>query len=384
MGILNVTPDSFSDGEEYYNDVEKALKRAEEMISEGADIIDIGGESTRPGSERVTTEEELKRVIPVITAIHKKFPKIPLSIDTYKSVVAEKAIKAGAAIINSMGGFMFDSHLAEVAALFQVPLIIYHIKGTPETMQKGDIVYDNVIEEISSFLQQQIDFGVAKGMKKEQFILDPGFGFGKTVAQNSEIIKRFSEFKSFNLLLLLGVSRKSTLGAILKEKLEKEFAPTERLEAGLAATAIAVLHGAKIVRTHDVLPTKKFVSVLDSLHTSQTTIHIKELSVDCILGVSEKERSKKQTVLIDILLTIDAQRSAKTDNIHDTVNYSDVRKEIIALVEKSQFHLLEALNHAILDICLSKKGILSATVTVNKPKIYSDTKGVSMSMTKSV
>lgn len=266
MGILNVTPDSFSDGGEYFDNVEKAVERAKELIEEGADSIDIGGESTRPGSESISVDEELRRVIPVVAAIHDALPQTPLSIDTYKSQVAEKALQKGASFINSMGGFMFDKSLADVIKKYECQIIIYHIKGTPKTMQKDDIHYDNIIEEIVSFFRYQMDIGISKGIKEEKFILDPGIGFGKTIEQNIEIIKYCKELRLKNLPLLIGISRKSTLGAILKEKLGKEFVPKERLEAGLAATAIAYLNGARIFRTHDVLETKKFLAVLDAIN----------------------------------------------------------------------------------------------------------------------
>lgn len=267
MGILNVTPDSFSDGG-LFLDPEKAVLRAERMLEEGADIIDVGGESTRPGSKSVSKDEELKRVIPVIKGIRKKLnKKIFISIDTYKAGVARGAIKAGANIINSLGGFLFDKKLASIVSEFRVPIIIYHIKGEPKSMQKGEVVYKDVIGEIKKFFEDQIKFGLSKGLRREQFIIDPGIGFGKTVEQNLEIIKRLSEFKSSKLPICIGVSRKSHIGTILKNelKLSNPPLPTERLEASLAETAVAVLNGARIVRTHDVLQTKKFLTALDKL-----------------------------------------------------------------------------------------------------------------------
>lgn len=268
MGILNVTPDSFSDGGIYYKNVKASLERVEQMISQGADIIDIGGESTRPGSESITEEEELKRVLPIIKGIRKNFGSlIYLSIDTYKSKVARDCLKKGANMVNSLGGFRFDNKLAEVVYSYQCPIVIYHIKGQPKTMQKGEIAYKDVIKEIKTFFRKQIDFGIARGIKKEQFILDPGIGFGKTLKQNLEIIKKFSGFKIFKIPLLIGVSRKSHLGIILQKylKTDKIPGPLERLEAGLAEVAVAVLNGAQIIRTHDVLETKKCLIVLDAI-----------------------------------------------------------------------------------------------------------------------
>ena len=272
MGILNVTPDSFSDGGLYYDDVAKSVARVEQMIEEGAAIVDIGGESTRPGSTPISPEEELKRIIPIIDAVSNKLgDKVILSVDTYKSSVAKEALQAGAKMINSLGGFTFDNALASVVAAFDCPIVIYHIKGEPRTMQAGSIVYSDVIDEIVVFFQKQIFYGLSSGMKREQFILDPGIGFGKTIEYNLEIIKRLHEFAKFDLPLLIGVSRKGHLGKLLQLRLRLPQMPgaSERLEASLAETAVAVLKGASIVRTHDVLPTVKFLTVLDAIKNDE-------------------------------------------------------------------------------------------------------------------
>ena len=245
---------------------------AREVEQGGADIIDIGGESTRPGSTRISPEEELKRIIPIIDAVSNKLgDKVMLSVDTYKSSVAQEALQAGVNMINSLGGFTFDSTLADVVAAFDCPIVIYHIKGEPRTMQAGSIVYSDVIDEIVVFFQKQIYSGLSRGMKREQFILDPGIGFGKTLEHNVEIIKRLHEFAKLDLPLLIGVSRKGHLGKLLQERLGLPQMPgaSERLEASLAETAVAVLKGASIVRTHDVLPTVKFLTVLDALKNDE-------------------------------------------------------------------------------------------------------------------
>ncbi len=268
VGILNVTPDSFSDGGLYFDDIAKAVARVKQMIEEGADIIDIGGESTRPGSTTISPQEELKRIIPVIDAIRKQLgDKVMLSVDTYKSAVAQEALQAGAQMINSLGGFTFDNTLVDVVAAFDCPIVVYHIKGIPQTKQPEFTMYKDIIDEIVVFFQKQIFDGLSHGMKREQFILDPGIGFGKTLEQNIEIIKRLQEFEKLNLPLLIGVSRKGHLGKLLQQRLELAQIPdvSERLEASLAETAVAVLKGASIVRTHDVLPTVKFLAVLDAI-----------------------------------------------------------------------------------------------------------------------
>jgi dihydropteroate synthase len=256
----------------YFDDVAKTVARVEQMVEEGADIIDIGGESTRPGSASISPKEELKRIIPIINTVSEKLEDgVMLSVDTYKSTVAREALQAGAHMINSLGGFTFDKTLADVIAANGCPFVIYHIQGEPRTMQAGTIVYRDVIDDITVFFQKEIYFGLSRGMKREQFILDPGIGFGKTLEYNLEIIKRLREFQRLDLPLLIGVSRKSHLGKLLQQSLGLEQLPgaSERLEAALAETAVAVLNGASIVRTHDVLPTAKFLAVLDALKNDE-------------------------------------------------------------------------------------------------------------------
>lgn len=268
MGILNVTPDSFSDGGLYYDNILSAVKHAETLLAAGADIIDIGGESSRPGAQQITIQEELDRVIPTITAIRKKLGgDFKISIDTYKAEVAKEALSNGASMVNSMGGFRFDPELAAVVAQLNCQLVIYHIKGTPQTMQVGKIEYVDVISEIQKFFEEQIEIGQKAGIAKEQFILDPGIGFGKTVVHNLVIVRRLATFKSLDLPILIGVSRKGHLATILQNKLSLDElpAPLERIEAALAETAMAVINGATIVRTHDVLQTKKFITILEEL-----------------------------------------------------------------------------------------------------------------------
>lgn len=269
MGILNITPDSFSDGGIYFGNIKKSVDRVSQMLSEGADIIDIGGESTRPGADKVSLNEELRRVLPVIKEVRRKLGSgFDLSIDTYKAEVAREALKVGANMVNSVGGFLFDKNMADIVVDINCPIAIYHIRGIPRSMQKTKIAYKDVIGEIMKFFEEQIDFGIKKGIKRSRFIIDPGIGFGKNVEQNIEIIRRLNEFKKLNLPILIGVSRKSHLGILLKEKLKLDGIPStdERLEASLAETAIAVLNGATIVRTHDVLETKKFLAVIEEFY----------------------------------------------------------------------------------------------------------------------
>ncbi len=266
MGILNVTPDSFSDGGEFFH-VEKAVEKAAQMLEEGANIIDIGGESTRPGAKPVSEEEELKRVIPVIKQIRKELgDNFFISIDTYKSKVAKAALEEGADIVNDISGLSFDEHMIDVIKEFDCPVIVNHIKGTPQNMQKN-VYYDDVVREIIEFLNKQISIALEKGIRKDRFIIDPGIGFGKNVEHNIEIIKRLKEFKILGFPILVGISRKSFIGKVLKNLLgmEREPSPKDRLYGGLAATAIAVLNGAHIVRTHDVKQTNEFLTMLDTI-----------------------------------------------------------------------------------------------------------------------
>ena len=267
MGVLNVTPDSFSDGG-LYTRPERAIKRAVQMHEEGAEIIDIGGESTRPGSERVDAKEELKRVLPVLKELRKELPDVWISIDTYKAQVAKACLEEGADIINDISGGTFDGEMYSVVSQYQCPYVINHIKGTPQTWKSEPIIYDDVVEEISLWFGERIKRLKEAGYKfEERLILDPGIGFGKLPEHNVEILSRFEEFKIFGKILLVGVSRKSFLGIILEGFLNRKTEPNERLYAGLGAVANAVLKGARIVRTHDVKETREFLALLDAVRT---------------------------------------------------------------------------------------------------------------------
>ncbi|MCS7228534.1 MAG: dihydropteroate synthase [Candidatus Kryptonium sp.] len=254
MGVLNVTPDSFSDGGKYFT-VDSALAHAMKMIEDGADIIDIGGESTRPGSEPVSVEEELRRVIPVIKEIVKR-SDIPISIDTYKAEVARQALDNGAVIVNDISGLKFDEKMAEVVSSYKASVIVMHIKGTPKTMQQNPY-YDDVISEIYDYLNESVK--IAKSAGIEQIIVDPGIGFGKRLVDNLEIIRRLREFKSLGYPVLIGVSRKSFIGHILNLPVD------ERLEGTAGAVAISVWNGANIVRVHDVKEMARVVKIVDAI-----------------------------------------------------------------------------------------------------------------------
>jgi dihydropteroate synthase len=257
MGILNITPDSFSDGGLYF-DKFSAIDRANQMVEEGADIIDIGGESTRPGSEPISIEEELRRTIPVIEAIAGKI-KVPISIDTYKSEVAKAALDAGASIVNDISGLRFDPKMPEVVSEYKVPVVIMHIRGKPKDMQQ-DPVYEALIPEIMDYFRMGMKIATQTGTSEDKIIIDPGIGFGKTSEHNLEIINNLREFTPFEKPILVGLSRKAFIGKILGDA-----SPTERLEGTAAAVSISIINGANIVRVHDVKEMVKVAKVADAV-----------------------------------------------------------------------------------------------------------------------
>lgn len=249
IGILNVTPDSFSDGGQFA-DIDAALTRAEEMIEEGAAIIDVGGESTRPGSDRVSEEVEIDRVVPVIEAITSRFD-IPISIDTSKAKVAQAAIAAGAEIINDISGLRFDERIAEIAAASNAGLVLMHSRGEFETMHSQPPVED-ILAEVEGDFRRSIAVAEAKGASRDAIVLDVGIGFGKTPAQNLELLARLGTIADAfrGNALLVGASRKSFIGKVLDGA-----PPDQRLSGSIAAAVVAVMHGASIIRAHDVKPT---------------------------------------------------------------------------------------------------------------------------------
>ncbi len=256
MGVLNVTPDSFSDGGKYL-EPDKAIVHAKELVAEGADIIDIGGESSRPGSEPISAAEELARILPVLQGLIAEIP-VPISIDTYKAQVAEAALRLGAHMINDISGLRFDPDMAPLIAKYKVPVIIMHIKGTPQNMQQNP-TYKSLMGEITEYLQQGITLACTAGINPEQIIIDPGIGFGKTVKHNLQIINRLSALKCLGKPIMVGTSRKSFIGQVLD-------LPPERRQAGTAASvSCAILNGAHIVRVHDVAGMAQVARLTDAI-----------------------------------------------------------------------------------------------------------------------
>lgn len=261
MGILNVTPDSFSDGGKF-TDVNAAMEQVQSMLSDGVDIIDIGGESTRPGSEPVSDTEQIQRVIPVITAI-RKHSDILISIDTTSSVVAQAALNAGANWINDVSGGVNDAAILTLAATANVPIVLMHSKGTPKTMQDNPY-YDNVVLEVSIALQERVNAALAAGVKPEQIILDVGIGFGKRKQDNLDLLAHLTDFVALGFPVLLGTSRKRFMGSICDVS-----APTELITATAVTTALGVMEGVSLFRVHDVKENRQAVDIAWAIKESK-------------------------------------------------------------------------------------------------------------------
>ena len=263
MGILNVTPDSFSDGGHYFNK-NSAVKHALKMVDEGADIIDIGGESTKPFSDSVSLDEELSRVLPVIEALRRE-TDVCISIDTTKSEVANQALKVGASIINDVSAMEFDKDMVDIALKFDCPIVLMHMKGVPKNMQENP-QYSSLISDIISYLNTRIDFVISKGVDRKKIIIDPGIGFGKSVENNFEIINNLNQFTKLGYPVLLGASRKSFIGITL------DVPEDDRIEGSLAANVIGLQKGVSVFRVHDVDQTRKALTIAKKILNSQQYI----------------------------------------------------------------------------------------------------------------
>jgi len=257
MGVVNMTPDSFSDGGQY-GSLEEAAVCARRMEEEGADIIDVGGESTRPGSESVSSSEELQRVIPLVKAL-KAILHVPISVDTRKASVAKAALDEGAEIINDISALRNDVKMGKLVASSGVPIVLMHMRGTPKTMQQNDLYYRSLCGDIINFLRERIDAAQLLGIKKENIIIDPGIGFGKTAGDNLRLIKYLEEFRTIGRPILIGASRKGFIGLVAGGE------PHERVEGTAATVAAAIMHGAHIIRVHDVAAMKKVAAMTDAI-----------------------------------------------------------------------------------------------------------------------
>ncbi|MGB3265221.1 MAG: dihydropteroate synthase [Microcoleus sp.] len=266
MGVLNITPDSFSDGGDFYT-IESALAQAENMVKSGVDIIDVGGQSTRPGAAEISSSEELDRVIPVVQILRQKtdiFANIPISVDTTRADVAKAAVEAGADMVNDISGATFDSEMLSTVAQLKVPIILMHIRGTPQTMQKLTD-YRDLIGEIGEFLEYRIAAAVAAGIDKSQIIIDPGIGFAKTYSQSLEILQQLPKFRVLDCPILVGVSRKSFIGQILQQPEAKQ-----RVWGTAAACTGAIANLADILRVHDVKEMHDVCLVADAIFRNQS------------------------------------------------------------------------------------------------------------------
>lgn len=259
MGVLNVTPDSFYDGGRFV-DPERAVSQGLELVSQGADILDIGGESSRPGADPVSAEEELRRILPVIRNLVREV-EVPISVDTYKAKVAQVALEEGAEIVNDISGLRFDPSLAKIAAEFRAPVVLMHTAGRPKKMQEM-AQYQDLIPDIVDALRDSIRRGLDAGIAQEKFVIDPGIGFGKTTLDNLRILKRLEAFHCLGSPILVGISRKSFIGNVLNLPSEK------RLEGSLAATVWAVVKGVKMIRTHDVCATRRAIKMAEAIASS--------------------------------------------------------------------------------------------------------------------
>jgi dihydropteroate synthase len=256
MGTINVTPDSFSDGDRFYK-TDQAIKQGELLASHGADILDVGGESTRPFSDAVDIEEELRRVIPVVSELAKR-TSLPISIDTYKGRVARAALDVGASMINDISGLRYDAELVQVAAASQVPIVLMHMQGSPRTMQL-EPHYGSLLSEIIGFLEERIQYACEAGVSRDRIIVDPGIGFGKTVHHNLLLIKHLDSLATLGQPVLLGSSRKSFIGAVL----DKEV--TEREPGTWATVCASIFKGAHIVRVHELATCRQIADMMDAI-----------------------------------------------------------------------------------------------------------------------
>jgi len=260
MGVINITPDSFYDGGKYIS-AQKAIEQAEKLLAEGADMLDLGAASTRPGAEDVSPDEELKRLLPILEYLVKKHSDVPVSIDTFHALVAEETVKKGASIINDISGGTIDTNMYQTVGKLKVPYVLMHIQGTPQTMQV-EPNYIDVVEEVYAFFSERINKLRAEGV--DQIIIDPGFGFGKTVEHNFTLLRHLDRFKEFGLPIMAGLSRKSMINKVLKTK------PENALTGTISLNTIALLQGANILRVHDVKEAKQVIRLVEQYSSPKT------------------------------------------------------------------------------------------------------------------
>lgn len=368
MGILNVTPDSFSDGGRYQT-LEHAVVRAKEMVSEGADIIDIGGESTRPGSEKVSLEEELQRVIPVIQALKGEI-SVPISVDTYKAEVARQAMEAGAHIVNDVWGFKEDPEIARVAASYGCPVILMHNRKIAE--------YGDFLADVIADLKESVEIALRAGVPEDRIILDPGIGFAKTREQNLFLMNHLRDIASIGYPVLLGTSRKRMIRNTLD-------LPADDVVEGTAATvALGIAQGCDIMRVHDVKQMKRVAVMTDAIVRQQSglrpaartkgegsktdSIKLSRMQFFGYHGVLPEENRLGQHFIIDVELFMDLAAAGASDRLEDTVNYAEVYGMVKTIAEGKPFQLIEALADRVASQLLhTYTSIYEITVRVTKP-----------------
>ncbi|MBX6377184.1 MAG: dihydropteroate synthase [Clostridia bacterium] len=372
MGVLNVTPDSFSDGG-CYLEVDAAVARARAMVAEGADIIDVGGESTRPGAVPVPAEEEARRILPVIRALAPELP-VPISVDTYKAEVAAAAVAAGASMINDVWGLQRDPDMAATAARLGVPVVVMHNQSEP--VYPGDLV-----ASIRAFFAESLRLAAAAGVPREHIILDPGFGFGKTPAHNLEVVARLGEFVDMGLPLLLGPSRKSTIGHVLGLPVQ------ERLEGTVALAVLAAAAGVDIVRVHDVQAAVRALRMADAVvrrpdwgpdggrlpaaaRGGRGLVALRGLAFFGRHGVYAEER-RGQLFRVDVELEGDFEAAACSDDLADAADYAGIYEAVRRAVEGEPCRLLETLAARVADEVVAALGARPGAgwlrVRVHKP-----------------
>ncbi len=365
MGILNVTPDSFSDGGQYANVVD-AVSRAEQMISEGASIVDVGGESTRPGAERISAEVELTRVIPVIEELVAR--GMYVSIDTMRAEVARAAVTAGAKMINDVSGGLADPDMLTTVAQLGVPVVLMHWRGPSKTMQENT-AYANVVTDVCSELHQQVDKALAAGVARNNIVLDPGIGFGKTFEHNWELLHQLDALQALGFPVLVGVSRKRFLGALLAEEDGSPRPERDRDTASAVIAAQVLRKGAWGVRVHQVRETLDAYFALNAVdpHIAQDRIELFGVRDFGYHGVLAHEKEQGQYFSIDATLGLSIAHAAQTDDLADTVNYAEVADAIRARITGEPLDLIEKLAELVAQDCLTFPQVVSAHIRVHKP-----------------
>lgn len=375
LGVVNVTPDSFSDGGEHF-DVDKAIAHGRGLAVDGADIVDVGGESTRPGAGRVEEAEELRRVVPVVRAL--AADGVTVSVDTMRSAVAEAAVVAGARMVNDVSGGRADPGLVSFVAEAQVPYILMHWRGHSDVMQER-AVYADVVTEVRDELARQLDDVTGLGVSFDQVVLDPGIGFAKRHPHNWSLLARLDALATLGRPLLVGSSRKGFLGALLAGDDGSPRPAPGRDDATVALTALAAAAGVWGVRVHDVAASADAVRVAARMAAERPAgapagvprpdrIALRGLRVRGHHGVFTTERETGQTFVVDVVLDVDTGPAAAADDLALTVDYGELADRLVAVVAGEPADLLETVAQRLADVCLATRGVWAVEVTLHKPE----------------